>query len=84
MWWDGPGWGHMYGGWWFMPVFGLFCMIIFLYVFSRIFGSGGGFCGRHDHQGNGANVDELKREIQELRNEIKTMKEDKGPQEDAS
>ena len=67
-----------------MPLFGLFCMIVFLYLFSRIFGSGGGLCGRRYHQVNGADVDELRREIQELRNELKTKKGDIGQQEDAS
>ncbi len=73
-----------------MPLFGLVCMLIFLYFISRIFGSGGRFresslaCGRHDYQGNQANTDELRREIRELRNEIKAMKGDKCQQEDAS
>ncbi len=84
MWWNGPGWGHMYGGWWLMPLFGIVCMLIFLYFISRIFGSGGGFCGRHNDQGNQANTDELRREIRELRAEMKFMKENRSQQENAS
>jgi len=82
MWWNGPG-GYMYGGWWMMPLLGLICMIIFLYVASRIFGSGGGFCGRHEQQGNQTNTDELKLEIRELREDIKSLKENKDQKENA-
>ena len=76
MWWYGSE-GYMNGGWWMMPLFGLFCMITFMYVASRIFSSGGGFCGRHEQQGNQTNTDELRREIRELREDIKSLKENK-------
>ncbi len=67
-----------------MPLFGITCMIVFLYVLSRIFGSGGGFCGRHDQQGPQGNIDELHREIRELREEIKSLKENKDKKENVT
>ncbi len=72
MWWYGPGWGYMYG-WWFMPLFGIVCMVIFFYVISRIFG-GSGFCKKPPCGNDQERIDELKREILELREEIKGLK----------
>ena len=80
MWWHGTEGGHMYG-WWFMPLFGIFCMVIFLYAISRIFGRG--FCGRQHPPEDQRSIDELSQEIRELRSEIKALKEDKGPGEDS-
>lgn len=79
MWWNGPGWGHVYG-WWFMPLFGIVCMVIFLYVISRIFGSGG-FCGKYPLANDQGNMDELKNEIRELREEVKVLKGNKKSEE---
>ncbi|MCF6188311.1 MAG: hypothetical protein L3J49_12670 [Desulfobulbaceae bacterium] len=74
MWWNGHGWGHMYGGWWLMPFLGLLCMLVFLYAVSKIFGNGP-FCHRpyppiDDHE----SINSLKKEIQELRREIHTLR----------
>ena len=80
MWWNGTAWGPMHG-WWPMPLFGLICMIVFLYIGSRIFGSG--FCGRHHPIDDQRNIDELIREVRELRSEVKALKEDKNPREDS-
>lgn len=81
MWWNGTGWGHMHG-WWPMPLFGLICMVIFLYVVSRIFGRG--FCGGQSSMEDRRNTDELRREVHELRSEIKALKENKAAGEDFS
>lgn len=76
MWWNGSEWGHMHG-WWFMPIFGLVCMVIFIYVIGRIFGSSGGFCGRPftgiDHN----EINELRKEIHDLREELRALRENK-------
>ena len=61
-------------GWWFMPLFGIFCMVIFLYVFSKMF-SGGGFCGKASAGSDREEINELKNEIYELRKEIKKLHE---------
>ncbi len=73
MWWNGPGWEHMYGGWWLMPVFGLLCMLIFLIVISKIFGSG--FCQRSSPRPEDReDIDSLKNEIRQLRQELRTLR----------
>ena len=82
MWWNGSGWGHMYG-WWLMPLFGIVCMVIFLYIISRIFSSGG-FCGRHSMGNDQGSVNELKEEIHELRKEITALRESREKKEDRS
>lgn len=72
MWWNGQ-WGHMYGGWWLMPVFGLLCMVIFLYAVSKIFGNGP--CRRPSPRTDDQeSINSLKKEIQELRREIQTLR----------
>ncbi len=86
MWWNGSGWGHMHGGWWFMPIFGLLCMVIFLYVIRKIFGNGS-FCHRYHPQADDQeSINSLKKEIQELRKEIKTLHDNdsNNKKEDAS
>jgi len=58
-----------------MPLFGLFCMVIFLYVISKIFG-GGSFCNRYNpRKDDSDDLELLKKEIQELRREIKTLRD---------
>ena len=71
MWWNGPGWGPMYG-WWVMPFFGIVFLVIVLLIVSRFFG-GGGFCGRTP-SGHDSGVDDLKKEIQALRDEVRELK----------
>ena len=78
MWWHGPEGGHMYG-WWFMPLFGIFCMIIFLYAISRIFGRGS--CGGSHPTESQQSVDDLVQEVLELRSEIRALKEGKESKE---
>jgi len=84
MWCNGPGWGPGYG-WWFMPLFGIICLAIFLYVISRLFGSSGfrdSFpCGRPASGKDQNTIDELKGEIRELRAEILALKENKKSEE---
>lgn len=85
MWCNGPGWGPGYG-WWFMPLFGIICMVIFLYTISRIFFNNGFRdslppCGRSAKKKDQDTIDELKGEIRELRAEILSLKENKKSEE---
>jgi len=71
MWWNGPGWGPMYG-WWIMPFFGIIFLVLVLLIVSRLFG-GGGFCGRPPANRDG-DIEELRKEIKALRDEIRELK----------
>lgn len=61
-------------GWWIMPIFGIIFLVICLYFFSRFFG-----CGRGpmDHSGERAELEDMKNEIQSLRDEIRELKKEK-------
>ena len=73
MWWNGQGWGPMHGGWWLMPVFGLLCMLIFLYAVFKIFGNGS--CRRPSPRTDDQeSLNLLKKEKQQLRREIQTLR----------
>lgn len=73
MWWNGPGWVPMYG-WWIMPIFGILFLLIFLFIFSRFFGGGVGFCGRPPADRD-SGMEELRKEIKALRDEVKELKD---------
>ncbi len=60
MWWNGPGWGPMYG-WWIMPFFAIIFLVLVLLIVSRFFGGGGGFCGRPMDRRE--DLEDLKKEI---------------------
>jgi len=77
MWWNHAGWGPMYGMW-FMPIFGLLCMLIFIFFISRIFSNrNGGCCGpfnQNHPRENPPNQDALLHEIQALRREVEDLR----------
>jgi uncharacterized membrane protein len=72
MWWNGPG-GPMYG-WWFMPLFGIVFLLIILFIVGRFFQGWGGSCGRPP-AGRDSDIDELKKEIKALRDEVRELKD---------
>ncbi len=74
--WNEPVWGPMmYGGWWFMPLFGIAFMVMCIYLFSRFFGATGNMCGSNNRLGDVQDIfAELRREIHGLRMEIKEMR----------
>ncbi len=75
MWWSGSGWDHMHGGWWFMPFFGIICIVIFLFFISRLFsGRGCGGFGSDPTDQQDEVLKELKDEISQLRREIDELK----------
>ncbi len=75
MWWNQIGWGPMYGMW-FMPIFGLLCMLIFVYCISRIVNRNGGCCGPMNHEPpTSPSQDALLEEIRALRSEVEELRE---------
>ena len=62
-----------------MPLFGIVFMVICIYMFSRFFGAAGNMCGRNNQSGDVHDIfAELRREIHELRMEIKEMRKQNG------
>ncbi len=74
--WNYAGWGPMYGMW-FMPVFGLLCMLVFVYFISRVFNGNGGCCRPSGQDTSAENQDqkELLEEIRALRREVEELRE---------
>ncbi len=64
-------WGPMYG-WWIFPFFGIIFMLLMLLIVSRFFGRGG-FCGRRPSDRD-EGIEELRKEIKALRDEIRELK----------
>ena len=54
-----------------MPFFGIIFLVLFLLIASRFFG--GGFCGRPPADRD-SGIEELKKEIKALRDEIRELK----------
>lgn len=65
-------------GWWFMPVFAILFIVVILFFVGRFFSSGG-FCGRTpmNRSMEDKNVEEMRKEIQELRDEIRGLEKGK-------
>jgi len=58
-----------------MPLFGIIFMLICFFLISRFFSAGGNMCRRKDQQGNMHDIfAELRREIHDLRMEIKDLR----------
>ncbi|HHD63618.1 MAG TPA: hypothetical protein ENK96_04490 [Desulfobulbaceae bacterium] len=76
MWWDHAGWEPLYGMW-FMPIFGLLCMLLFIFFISRIFNRNGGCCGPFNQKTSRDTPDqaELLDEIKALRREVEELRE---------
>lgn len=82
--WNEPVWGPMmYGGWWFMPLFGIVFMLLCIYMFSRFFGGNGSVCTGSTKKGEVYDIfAELRREIHELRVEIKDLRNQNSPNDE--
>ncbi len=73
----GPGWwGHpMWSLGWIFPLIGLAIALVFVVVMARAMTRGGGFmCMHRPRHEPDARVDELLREIRELRDEVQELK----------
>jgi len=58
-------------GWWIMPFFAIIFLVLMLFIVSRFFG--GSFCGRPPADRD-SGIEELRKEIKALRDEIKELK----------
>ena len=68
-------WGpYMWGWWWIIPVIGFIFMMIMIFACSGFFRKRGSLCstGRYD------NIEDLKREIGELKEQITQLKRSGG------
>lgn len=80
MWWNGPAWGPV-SGWWIMLLIGIVFMVVCLFIISRVFGIGAGSgCmipknnANTNYPKNDEKIDELKKEIQSLKEDIRNLK----------
>ena len=73
--WNYSGWGPMHGMW-FMPIFGILCLLLVLYFISRVFNGNGGCCGPFNNKTphDRLQQDELLHEIKALRREVEDLK----------
>lgn len=74
MWGPGPWGGPMWGFWWIFPIIGLAIGVVFLVAMVRAIGGRGGFMCMGGHHARDQGTAELRREIQELQDEIKKLK----------
>ena len=64
-------WGpYMWGWWWIFPVIGFIFMMVMMFICSGFFRNRGSFCG----MGRYDNMEDLKREIGELKEQITQLK----------
>lgn len=79
MWGPGPWGAGMWGLWWVFPLLGLLFMVVMMGACFRMMRGmmgGGGMCGRGgDHP---SSMEDLRREVRALREEIKQLKLSKG------
>jgi hypothetical protein len=61
----------MWGFWWIFPVIGLFICFLFVVVVVRTIASGGHFMCMGPHQHEGDETARLRRELEELREQLK-------------
>ena len=70
MWW-GPSGGPMWGFWWIFPVIGLAIGPMFSVMMVRAVRGGGRFVCMGPHRDDGEETARLRRELEELREQIK-------------
>ena len=71
MWWGpGPWMGPMWGFWWIFPLIGILLCLLFVFIVVRVF-CGGRFMCMGPRDAENAETARLRREIEELREELK-------------
>ena len=66
----GPWMGPMWGFWWVFPLIGLLFCVFFVFAMIRMM-SGGRFMCMRPHPDNGEEVARLRREVEDLREQLK-------------
>jgi hypothetical protein len=66
----GPWMGPMWGFWWVFPLVGLLFFAFFVFAMIRMM-SGGRFMCMGPHPDNGEEVGRLRREVEDLREQLK-------------
>ena len=70
MWGPGPWMGPVWGFWWIFPLIGLLICLFFVTTMIRRIAGGGRFMCMGPHQDN-CETDQLRREIEDLRERLK-------------
>ena len=74
MWGSGPWMGQMWGFWWIFPVIGLLICFLVVVVVLRTIASGGRFICMGPHHRDSDEIDRLRRELEELREQVKKQR----------
>ena len=74
MWGPGPWMGPMWGFWWIFPVIGLLICFLVVVVVLRTIASGGRFMCMGPHHHDSDEIDRLRRELEELREQVKKQR----------
>lgn len=74
MWGSGPWMGPMWGFWWIFPVIGLLICLFVVVVVLRTIASGGRFMCMWPHHRDSDEIDRLRSEVEELREQIKKQR----------
>ena len=75
MWGPGPWAAPMWGGWWIFPLLGslfIVAMVVLCARMMRGMAGGAGMCGHREH--HASEMDDLRREVHELREEIQKLR----------
>ena len=73
MWGPGPWMGPMWGFWWIFPVIGLLICFLFVVVVVRTIASGGRFMCMGPNQHGSDEINRLRHEVEELREQLKNQ-----------
>jgi hypothetical protein len=73
MWGPGPWMGPMWGFWWIFPAIGLFICFLFVAFVVRTIATGGRFMCMGPHHHDTDEIDRLRHEVEELREQMKNQ-----------
>jgi uncharacterized membrane protein len=74
MWGSGPWMGPMWGSWWIFPVIGLLICLLVVVVVLRTIASGGRLTCMGPHHRDSDEIERLRREVEELREQVKKQR----------